>query len=677
MTDITNLPKLRRFMNWGFWRRKPLPPSIHFFALIIGINKYRCEDISNLRGAVPDANAMKDYLEKDLQVPSHQICVLRDGNASRSAIIREFQALQKDSRIRPGDPILIFYAGHGCRVKAPPGWAHGSVDGKVEGIVSQDYDGKGVHFIPDRTIGELIEGIARNKGDNITVIFDCCHSGSGTREPDHSIRCAEIQYEIPANLDQHIWGTDIDTRGSATLPDFRHTGLSSHILLSACSAGEFARERRQCGRFTAALLKLLQTVGVAKLTYRDVLTLIDSDTIPDQNPQCEGVHQDRLLFQTTVPTVQRPYYFVRLEDCHYVMAAGSAQGVTKDATFAVYKDKESLLKTPVLGTLIADEVEAFSTTMALPLDATPFDFPSSAVALQIKALEGDLVLYVPPEDKVLPGFGAVAKQIQEMTDASWPVVVVSAEEEKYKAHLEIRIEDDKLAFIILGEKTTKYGLTHIPFLVPIVNDIRPILSSVAHYYWHLNRPSLESWLPDDVKIEFNRLHSRVDSFGNGGHSTRFRSPEGPNLYRDGAIHLVANGKDTYGITITNEREVNLFPYVFFFDNSNFSIQSFYMPPTAGRFSVDPPLRERGSLTIGHGSGGSKPSTYTLRDGQDVDVGYLKFFFTTEFVDLSSIPQKSPFSEHRQCQLVEEQLEEGSWCSVVVPLIQHRFEVPSI
>ncbi|KDQ52438.1 hypothetical protein JAAARDRAFT_73132 [Jaapia argillacea MUCL 33604] len=638
------------------------------FALIIGINTYK--RVPDLHGAVADAIAMKDYLEKDLQVPSHQICILCNENASRSAIIREFQALQNNPHIQPGDPVLIFFAGHGCKVKAPPGWVDGNVDGEVEGIVSQDYDGKGVHFIPDRTIGELIEGIARNKGDNITVIFDCCHSGSGTRDPDRLIRCAEIEDKISLDLDQRICGTD--ARGSVTLPEFRHTGLSSHMLLAACGADETAGEINQRGVFSKALLKLLQSVGVEKLTYRDVLTSIDA--MPDQNPQCEGVHQDRLLFQAKITSVECPYYLVRLEDRRYVMAAGSVHGVTKDATFAVYKDKDSLLKTSILGTLIAAGVEAFSTTMVLPLDVTPFDLPSSAVAVQIKALEGDLVLYVPRKDKVLLGFKAVEKQIKEMKDTPWQIIVVSGEEKKSKAHLEIKIEDDKLAFIILDEKTAQYGLTRIPFLVyPVVDDVRPILSSVARYYWHLNRPSLNSCLLNGVKIEFNRLKSSVNRFDNPTPTFRVRSPDGPNLYRDdGVIQLIADGKDIYGITITNDTAVNMFPYVFFFDNSDLSIQSFYMPPTAGKYRIDPPLQARDSLAIGYGSGGSKPSTYTLRDGQEVDVGYLKFIFTTVPVDLSKVPQCSPFTHHRGPGEDDEKKVIEAWSSILIPVVQHRF-----
>ncbi len=52
------------------------------------------------------------------------------------------------------------------------------------------------------------------------------------------------------------------------------------------------------------------------------------------------------------------------------------------------------------------------------------------------------------------------------------------------------------------------------------------------------------------------------------------------------------------------------------------------------------------MAIGYGARGTVPHIYTLREGQDVDVGFLKLFFSTEYLDLSGIVQGSPFIECR-------------------------------
>ena len=81
-----------------------------------------------------------------------------------------------------------------------------------------------------------------------------------------------------------------------------------------------------------------------------------------------------------------------------------------------------------------------------------------------------------------------------------------------------------------------------------------------------------------------------------------------------------------------------------------SIASYYQPPSAAQ-KLDVPLPRKinnvpGSLCIGYGSGGSVPFSFFMRDGQDVDIGFLKLFLTTEPVDYSNIPQSSPFNTNR-------------------------------
>jgi hypothetical protein len=146
-----------------------LPP--HLFALIIGINKYESPKILNLEGAVSDADAVRDYLQKPLGVPSNQIRNLRDSGATRAAIIDEIKAFSFNNKIEEGDPILIYYAGYGGSADTPKGWEIGGT-GKIELLIPYDHsssleDGNPKHGIPDRTLGALLSDLANKKGDNI------------------------------------------------------------------------------------------------------------------------------------------------------------------------------------------------------------------------------------------------------------------------------------------------------------------------------------------------------------------------------------------------------------------------------------------------------------------------------------------------------------------------------
>ena len=85
-------------------------------------------------GAVPDADAMRDYLQKHLGVPSSQIMNLRNSKATRAAIIDGIRAFSLNEEIEEGDPILIYFAGHGGSADTPKDWEVGSA-GKIELLV--------------------------------------------------------------------------------------------------------------------------------------------------------------------------------------------------------------------------------------------------------------------------------------------------------------------------------------------------------------------------------------------------------------------------------------------------------------------------------------------------------------------------------------------------------------
>ena len=127
--------------------------------------------MTTLKGAVADADSIKEYLEHDLKVRESHIRNLRDAQATRAAIIAEFQALQTNPDIKRGDPILIYYAGHGGEKAAPSGWEAGRTDSITQMLIPHDYQPKPgkplVYGIPDRTISVLISRIAKAKGDNI------------------------------------------------------------------------------------------------------------------------------------------------------------------------------------------------------------------------------------------------------------------------------------------------------------------------------------------------------------------------------------------------------------------------------------------------------------------------------------------------------------------------------
>lgn len=117
-----------------------------------------------------------------------------------------------------------------------------------------------------------------------TVVLDCCHSGSGTRKVRDSATTVR-GVVLPESTQADILGTG--TRGSG-LPksdaDREYTksakdrllGSFSHVLLAACSAQQSSSEALVGGKFTTALLKVLQGSGTDQLTYRRLIENLES-----------------------------------------------------------------------------------------------------------------------------------------------------------------------------------------------------------------------------------------------------------------------------------------------------------------------------------------------------------------------------------------------------------------
>ena len=144
------------------------------FALLIGINGYKSESLAKLRGSTTDAAEFAEYLKDHLAVPASHVRLLLDEQASRSAIIDAFVSIRDDPRIKQGDAIFVFYAGHGGEAEAPTGWEAGGKGAKIQMLMPQNFStepGNEVTGIPDYTVAALLNQIAKEKGDNIVCLY--------------------------------------------------------------------------------------------------------------------------------------------------------------------------------------------------------------------------------------------------------------------------------------------------------------------------------------------------------------------------------------------------------------------------------------------------------------------------------------------------------------------------
>ncbi|VDC06743.1 unnamed protein product [Peniophora sp. CBMAI 1063] len=654
------------------------------YALVIGIDTYPCPDIPDLAGAASDAQAVYDYLHVDLQVPAEHIVILRNEQATREAIIREIKALASRKGIKKGDPILIYFAGHGIATIAPEGWREQGR--RISFIVPYDTDTnledvqQSKQAIPDRTIGALLHSIAEGKegvegiGDNITVVFDCCHSGSGTRSipvdtvprstSDESRRARGFEWKgvVPATLDQEIvrearQGRDIDIAKG-----FRLSGSRSHVLLAACRETESAYENHERGYFTHALLRVLRAVQLDLITYKDLMKQISN--IPGQTPQCEGHNVDRYLFNARVAGRGRAVYEVSRKNSRLTVTAGSIHGVVEGTTFAIYADRDVTPDTKPFTTLKATKVEAFKADLVLldPSATAVHDrFKSNSPCFAVQNSVGEapaLRLLTALED----GIGQALENVARTHRVGGGPAIV-AESEPRQANFGALVAGDTVSYTIYDPLITNH-LDRRPSILcgrtkSEVGEVEEVLSAATRFFYHLHHAPRKGELNENVDVQLVRL-KRDEEAKLGKDLMRPWMADGANLIRSGLVHVDADGETPYGIILRNDFTAPLHVWAFYFNGSSLAISQYYKPPAFGS-NAEPALpgncdhsqcdhpqtirlkgELKGELTIGYGTGGGLPHTFFLEEGQDKEVGFIKLFLSTRPIDLSGIVQRTPF-----------------------------------
>jgi len=93
------------------------------FALLIGVDDYKSGRIWNLEACAHDALLMKQWLVQDLQVPKENIALLLNQEATKRRIEDTFMShLVNNPAIAEGDALIVYFAGHGSTLRAPPDW---------------------------------------------------------------------------------------------------------------------------------------------------------------------------------------------------------------------------------------------------------------------------------------------------------------------------------------------------------------------------------------------------------------------------------------------------------------------------------------------------------------------------------------------------------------------------
>lgn len=140
-------------------------------AVLIGINRYRIPG-ADLRGCVNDVKNMQAVLTQYYGFASKDIVLLTDYDATKKNMEAAIKTLITGNR--KGDVLYLHYSGHGANVPDQDG---DEADHRDEILCPTDLDWKN----PLRDDWLRIQFDKVKSGVNLTVVMDCCHSGTNTR----------------------------------------------------------------------------------------------------------------------------------------------------------------------------------------------------------------------------------------------------------------------------------------------------------------------------------------------------------------------------------------------------------------------------------------------------------------------------------------------------------------
>jgi hypothetical protein len=257
-------------------------------ALLIGVNEYTIPG-ANLRGCVNDVHNIAAALTDLYGFAESDITMLLDGDATKAAMTRAISGLVDTAA--PGDVLYLHYSGHGSNVPDTNG--DEVTDHRDEILCPHDLDWNDP--LTDDWLRATFDRL--NPGASLTIVMDCCHSGSNTREP-HLPGGPEpevISRFLPNPDDEASGGEFTGTprrRGRRSRDENVHVVDIAETLVSGCRDDQTSADATIEGTYNGALTYyLVQAMrDDPAVTYRTLhaKTLAGLSGDYDQVPQLEG-----------------------------------------------------------------------------------------------------------------------------------------------------------------------------------------------------------------------------------------------------------------------------------------------------------------------------------------------------------------------------------------------------
>lgn len=308
----------------------PATPQPRRLALLIAINDYSASrlprvgaaaperDWPDLRGAVNDANDLREMLIARHGFDRANVVTLTDQQATRAAIVGALRRLAEDAR--RDDVVFVYFAGHGSRVVNSKSDEPDKLD---ESIIPAD-SRRGADDIRDKELRRVFNAIL-DRGARLTVILDSCFSGSGARGLPTGARPRGIRPDLRDVRDGSPSGPRPENRGALVIS-------ATHDDSSAWETTSI-EDSRSHGAFTWAWLRAMRDASPnepAIDTFARAQARLRAE-MAFQDPVIAGEQRERstpFLGNTSAPT-RSAFAVERVKsDGTIVVAAGWAHGLS-------------------------------------------------------------------------------------------------------------------------------------------------------------------------------------------------------------------------------------------------------------------------------------------------------------------------------------------------------------
>ena len=205
-------------------------------ALIVAIEDYATPSFDLIGGSVNDAANMQQFLLDEWGFAPEEIRVLSNQEATKDAILAEFQSFLIDGS-EPGGHVVFYYSGHGYYIQDENG---DESDGFDEAIAP--YDVRILDFetrpVESRNLvidDELAPLIAALQNRRVSIIIDSCHSGTISRSIG-AIGSSREARSLSLALNDPAVSIGNNTRSAIRSRDVGYIDRTDHAQLAVWSA---------------------------------------------------------------------------------------------------------------------------------------------------------------------------------------------------------------------------------------------------------------------------------------------------------------------------------------------------------------------------------------------------------------------------------------------------------